>query len=133
MYYCDEFGNQEVPTESSTCGANVQRRKESENKEPEVTFDETPRVLQHNWQANCFSVKERNALLFNNDFMADIYFRVGEGDSSKRIPAHKYILATGSSVFYAMLYGAYSSSDASSKEINIPDVEPVAFLNLLRY
>lgn len=55
--------------------------------------------------------------------------QVGSTDNAQRIPGHKYILATGSSVFYAMFYGGLSSC---SPEIEIPDVEPVAFLNLLK-
>lgn len=45
------------------------------------------------------------------------------------IPAHKYVLATGSSVFYAMFYGGLAENKA---EINVPDVEPSAFLTLLK-
>lgn len=50
-------------------------------------------------------------------------------DQIQTIPAHKYVLATGSSVFYAMFYGGL----AEDKEIRVPDVEPTAFLTLLRY
>jgi BTB/POZ domain-containing protein 3/6 len=49
-------------------------------------------------------------------------------DNQKIIPAHKYVLATGSSVFYAMFYGGL----AENKEIRVPDVEPSAFLTMLR-
>jgi hypothetical protein len=37
-----------------------------------------------------------------------------------RVPAHKYVLATGSTVFYAMLYGglADDSVDEISGEVN---------------
>jgi len=61
--------------------------------------------------------------------MADIWFIVG--DSGTRVPAHKYILATGSTVFYAMLYG--SMSDKDCEEVAVPDVDPDAFLALLNY
>jgi BTB/POZ domain-containing protein 3/6 len=50
-------------------------------------------------------------------------------DQTQTIPAHKYILATGSSVFYAMFYGGLAENDA---EIRVPDVEPAAFLILLK-
>ena len=66
--------------------------------------------------------------MFNNSLMADIWFVVGE---SRRVPAHKYILATGSTVFYAMLYG--SLADDRVEEIVVPDVDPDAFLALLNY
>ena len=87
-------------------------------------------VLDNNWQANKSSVRERNAVMFNNELMADVHFVVGQGSASVRLPAHKYVLATGSSVFYAMFYGQLADTD---KDIKIPDVEPTAFLNLLRY
>lgn len=50
--------------------------------------------------------------------------------ATQRIPAHKYVLATGSSVFHAMFFGGLAESDA---QINVPDVEPAAFLILLKY
>ena len=63
--------------------------------------------------------------------MADIFFLVGPPPSPRRIPAHRYILATGSTVFYAMLYGGLSNKD--SEEITVPDVDPDAFLAMLKY
>lgn len=49
---------------------------------------------------------------------------------TQRIPSHKYILATASSVFYAMFYGGLADT---KEEIEVPDVEPTAFLTLLRF
>ena len=80
------------------------------------------------WQAEFKSVRQRNAVMFNSELMADVHFIVGE--DKLRVPAHKYILATGSSVFFAMFYGGLASDDT---DIAIPDVEANAFLNLLRY
>jgi len=82
-----------------------------------------------NWQSSKSSVRERNAAMFNNSLMADIWFIVGPQEFQRRIPAHKYILATGSTVFYAMLYGGL----AETEEIVVPDVDPEAFLALLNY
>lgn len=48
---------------------------------------------------------------------------------TQTIPAHKYVLATGSSVFYAMFYGGLAEN---KRDIEVPDVEPAAFLALLR-
>lgn len=45
------------------------------------------------------------------------------------IPAHKYVLATGSSVFYAMFYGGLAEH---KQDIKVPDVEPGAFLTMLK-
>nr|XP_040225007.2 BTB/POZ domain-containing protein 6-B isoform X1 [Anopheles coluzzii]XP_040225008.2 BTB/POZ domain-containing protein 6-B isoform X1 [Anopheles coluzzii]XP_040225009.2 BTB/POZ domain-containing protein 6-B isoform X1 [Anopheles coluzzii]XP_040225010.2 BTB/POZ domain-containing protein 6-B isoform X1 [Anopheles coluzzii] len=83
-----------------------------------------------NWQANKSTVRERNAAMFNNDLMADIRFIVGSDEQVQTIPAHKYVLATGSSVFYAMFYGGLAEN---KQEIKVPDVEPGAFLTLLKY
>lgn len=83
-----------------------------------------------NWQATKPTVRERNAAMFNNHLMADILFVVGSPGHTQTIPAHKYVLATGSSVFYAMFYGGLAEN---KKDIEVPDVEPAAFLALLRY
>ncbi|KAK0046905.1 BTB/POZ domain-containing protein 6 [Biomphalaria pfeifferi] len=87
---------------------------------------------QHNWQALVTNVHERNAVMFNNSLMADVFFTVGLGLNQKKIPGHKFILGSGSSVFYAMLYGGLAE-EVKIMEISIPDVEPAAFLNLLRF
>jgi len=42
----------------------------------------------------------------------------------------QYVLAVGSSVFGAMFYGDLAEGES---EIHIPDVEPAAFLILLKY
>jgi BTB/POZ domain-containing protein 3/6 len=39
------------------------------------------------------------------------------------------VLATGSSVFYAMFFGGLAEHKS---EITVPDVEPAAFLTLLK-
>ncbi|KAB7505723.1 BTB/POZ domain-containing protein 6 [Armadillidium nasatum] len=75
------------------------------------------------------SLRERNAAMLNNELMADVHFIVGHPGNTQRIPAHKYVLAVGSSVFYAMFYGGLKSEE----EIHVPDVESSAFLTLLRY
>lgn len=82
-----------------------------------------------NWQATKSTIRERNAAMFNNDLMADIRFIVGSDEQVQTIPAHKYVLATGSSVFYAMFYGGLAEA---KEEIVVPDVEPTAFLTLLK-
>ncbi|XP_075387378.1 BTB/POZ domain-containing protein 6 isoform X2 [Tenrec ecaudatus] len=83
-----------------------------------------------NWQSFHPTLRERNALMFNNELMADVHFIVGPLDAARKVPAHKYVLAVGSSVFYAMFYGDLAEVKA---EIHIPDVEPAAFLILLKY
>lgn len=83
----------------------------------------------YNWQATKSSLKERFAFLFNNELLSDVRFIVGKGRQSQRIPAHKFVLAAGSAVFDAMFNGGMATTSA---EIELPDVEPAAFLSLLR-
>ena len=49
----------------------------------------------------------------------------------RHLPAHRYVLATGSTVFYAMLYSGLADKEA--EEIVVPDVDPNAFLAMLKY
>lgn len=44
-------------------------------------------------------------------------------------PLRQYVLAVGSSVFHAMFYGELAEN---KDEIHIPDVEPAAFLAMLK-
>ena len=81
------------------------------------------------WQASKGCIRERSAVMFNNELIADVHFIVGLGSNQRRIPVHKYILVTGSSVFFAMFYGGLAEQ---TSEVTIPDVEPQAFFNLLR-
>ena len=85
-----------------------------------------------NWQANYRSIRERNAVLLNNELMSDVYFKVGTQTNVVRIPAHKHILAVGSSVFYAMFYGMLAERTKDGEDIEIPDVDPTAFIGLLK-
>lgn len=91
----------------------------------------TAKVSQeYNWQASQNSVRERNAVMYNNPLIADVCFTVGTAPNVQKIPAHKYVLAIGSSVFHAMFYGGLADNQDS---VELPDVEPAAFQNLLRY
>ena len=82
------------------------------------------------WQVTKKCIKERTAVLFNNELMADVHFIVGSETSQRCVPAHKLILATGSPVFCAMFYGELTED---KNEVTIPDVEPQAFFNLLQW
>ncbi len=87
-------------------------------------------TIDPNWQSGQKSMRERNAIMCNNALMADVYFNVGaELGSPKKFPGHKYVLATGSSVFYAMFFGGLAEE---GDVIEVPDVEPAAFLTMLR-
>lgn len=89
----------------------------------------------YNWQATKASLKERFAFLFNSELLSDVRFVLGKGRSAaaaggpQRIPAHRFVLAAGSAVFDAMFNGGMATTSA---EIELPDVEPAAFLALLR-
>ncbi|XP_034241100.1 BTB/POZ domain-containing protein 2-like [Thrips palmi] len=84
----------------------------------------------YNWQSTKTTVKERFSYMFNNEILADIHFIVGRGESQERIPAHKFVLSVGSAVFDAMFNGTLATT---VNEIELPDVEPAAFLSLLRF
>ncbi|CAL8390107.1 unnamed protein product [Arctogadus glacialis] len=83
-----------------------------------------------NWQGLYSTIRERNSVMFNNELMADVHFLVGQPGGTERLPGHRYVLAVGSSVFHAMFYGELAENKG---EIRIPDVEPAAFLAMLKY
>ncbi|XP_076322482.1 BTB/POZ domain-containing protein 2-like isoform X2 [Tachypleus tridentatus] len=107
-----------------------------EDDEVVASINNTPGSLNYgghvlfNWQASKASVKERLAFIFNKEILSDVHFIVGKGTQLQRIPAHKFVLSVGSAVFDAMFNGAMATS---SDEIDLPDVEPAAFLALLRF
>ena len=82
-----------------------------------------------NWQTEKRNIVERNRYMFNNELMSDVHFLVGKCDKL-RIPAHKYVMAISSPVFYAMFYGRMAEQ---GEEIKIGDCEAGSFLELLRY
>ena len=85
---------------------------------------------QYNWQASKTTLKERLAYLFNTEIMSDIHFLVGTQPSQQKIPAHKFVLSVGSAVFDAQFNGPLATHE---EIIEIPDVEPGAFLALLKF
>lgn len=94
-------------------------------------IDVTSAALENGWQGHCASIRERCVRMFNNELMSDVHFVVGS--ERVRIPGHRYVLATGSSVFYAMLYGGLAHQPGTDGDIDIPDVEPVGLLNLFHF
>ncbi|XP_065307862.1 BTB/POZ domain-containing protein 2-like [Dermacentor albipictus] len=83
-----------------------------------------------NWQASKSTVQERLSFLFNKEILSDVRFLVGRGAQQQRLPAHKFVLSVGSAVFDAMFNGALATN---SEEVELPDVEPAAFLALLKF
>nr|XP_018900417.1 PREDICTED: BTB/POZ domain-containing protein 1-like [Bemisia tabaci]XP_018900418.1 PREDICTED: BTB/POZ domain-containing protein 1-like [Bemisia tabaci]XP_018900419.1 PREDICTED: BTB/POZ domain-containing protein 1-like [Bemisia tabaci]XP_018900420.1 PREDICTED: BTB/POZ domain-containing protein 1-like [Bemisia tabaci] len=74
------------------------------------------------------SLSDRQEIALRENLFTDVCFIVGTEE--KRIPAIRSILSLGSSVFAAMLSERWSSDES---EIAVPDVEPDAFYELLRF
>ncbi|XP_012272469.1 BTB/POZ domain-containing protein 1 [Orussus abietinus] len=87
-----------------------------------------PSMATYNWQGSKATLKDRFAFLYNNEILSDVSFLVGRGAQLQRIPAHKLVLSSGSAVFDAMFNGTLATA---SSEIEVPDVEPAAFLAVL--
>ena len=83
------------------------------------------------WQLALNSQKECFKYLLENEELADIHFLFKKED--KRIPAHKFLLATRSQVFQAQFYGDLpAGSRGNSHEVEIEDIELAAFVEMLR-
>ena len=84
------------------------------------------------WQTIARStIKERCKAIFNQELLSDVKFAVCRegGSGSKTIPAHKFVLAISSSVFFAMFYGEMAEGDC----VKIPDCEYESLLEVLRF
>jgi len=77
------------------------------------------------------SVKERLRFIFGTELLSDVSFVVGRGSQLQRVPAHKFVLSIGSAVFDAMFNGPMAVN--TEAEIELPDVEPSAFMSMLRF
>ena len=90
--------------------------------------------VEENWQTKRQTIKERTTFMFNNELLSDVKFVVpastGESESKKVIPAHKFVLAISSPVFFAMLCGQMAESTDS---IELPDCEYESLLELFRF
>lgn len=87
------------------------------------------------WQISRQNLRDRNAFMFNNHLMSDVKLVVSvkvdvERHTLIRIPAHRYILAISSPVFYAIFYG--KMADRRS-EIDLRDCDYHNMLEFLRY
>lgn len=90
------------------------------------------------WQSRAKSVIERNAQMFLSHTMSDITFvfpaslsNESYQASAERLPAHRYVLATASAVFQAMLFGPMANN--SNDEVVITDIKMDVFVEMLRY
>ena len=63
-------------------------------------------VVEENWQTKWSTIVERTMFIFNNQLLSNVKFvalmSTGESESKKVIPAHKFVFAISSPVFYAM-------------------------------
>ena len=79
------------------------------------------------------TVRERCQAIFNQELLSDVKFAVCNfqaGSESKTIPAHKFVLAISSPVFYAMFYGEL----AETKDVvEITDCDYEGLLECLRF
>ena len=95
-------------------------------------------TLDDNWQTKRPTISQRTKFIFNNELLSDVKFVVfasqDESESRKSekcmIPAHKFILAIGSPVFYAMFYGEMAET---SDTIQLPDCDYESLLELFRF
>nr|XP_022307254.1 BTB/POZ domain-containing protein 6-like isoform X4 [Crassostrea virginica] len=79
------------------------------------------------WQTGK-NVLQCNKYMLDNRLYCDVKFQVGK--AGKLISAHKYVLASRSSVFAAMFYGGLPET---SDVIVVSDIEPEVFDILLRF
>jgi len=86
------------------------------------------------WQLTATStIKERCKSIFNQELLSDVKFVVRDsqgGSESKKIPAHKLVLAISSPVFFAMFYGELAETNDS---VEIYDCEYESLLELFRF
>ena len=80
------------------------------------------------WQSSKQTVLERNAYMFDNELLSDVSIACGE--SSRVFYAHKYVLATSSTAFFAMLQGDLAQKGSP---IRIPDTNEENFEEFLRF
>lgn len=83
-----------------------------------------------NWQTTKRTIRERCQFMFNNEFLSDVTFIVGNNEQRKRIWAHKLLLAMSSPVLHAMFYGSMAEKGL---QVELYDCEYDTFLEVLSY
>ncbi|ODM95325.1 BTB/POZ domain-containing protein 2 [Orchesella cincta] len=84
-----------------------------------------------NWREPCPLPTDKLGYILDNQVWHDVKFLIGEPPNAEIMTAHKLILAMSSTVFEAMLFGPLSN--AQEEVINIPDVDPTAFSQMLKF
>ena len=91
-------------------------------------------VADENWQTALSTITQRTTFIFNNELLSDVRFVVPvsteQGGINMAIPAHKFVLAISSPVFFAMFYGQMAETKDS---IELPDCEYESLLELFRF
>ena len=91
-------------------------------------------TLDDNWQTKHPTIRERTKFIFNNELLSDVKFVVpalhNESERRKYIPAHKFILAISSPVFYAMFYGEMAETSGT---VQLPDCDYESLLEFFRF
>ena len=83
------------------------------------------------WQTARGTIRERCEAIFNQELLSDVKFVVRDSrGGSKTIPAHKFMLAISSPVFFAMFYGKAAEMKDS---VQISDCEYESLLELFRF
>lgn len=86
------------------------------------------------WQSTRETVRERNKYMFLNPMISDVSFLVHDStkdDGGKvSLPAHKYVLAISSPVFFAMFHGGVAEQ---AKQIDLPDCNSECLTEFLRF
>ncbi|XP_052255430.1 BTB/POZ domain-containing protein 6-like [Dreissena polymorpha] len=85
--------------------------------------DEGDKNLQHER-----SLAETNAYMLKNQLASDVTLVVGA--TARELPAHKYMLASRSQVFYAMFFGELPEA---GPEVIIPDIDYDVMMAYLRF
>ena len=83
------------------------------------------------WQTARGTIRERCEAIFNQELLSDVKFVARDSrGGSKTIPAHKFMLAISSPVFFAMFYGKAAEMKDS---VEICDCEYESLLELFRF
>ena len=83
------------------------------------------------WQTTRSTIRERCEAIFNQELLSDVKFVVcGSQGESKTIPAHKFMLAISSPVFFAMFFGKVAEI---KDPVEISDCEYESLLELFRF
>ena len=91
-------------------------------------------AAEENWQTELSTIAEKTAFIFNKELLSDVKFVVpmsnDESERKKVIPAHKFVLAISSPVFFAMFFGQMTETKDS---IELTDCEYESLLELFRF